>query len=142
MHRLRRSLDEALAIGQALGALGLVVHVVQEHPFLDRDLYYRLAWSDALDRIDAADLWHTAEQDLPAITATRSYRGKDYTDCFVGEEAVTLMADRHTLHPVDAWLALHRFARWGWIEHVTRARPFIDGYFSYRWKGTSDRVGA
>lgn len=75
MHRLRRSREEALATGQALGALGLVVHVVQEHPFLDRDLCYRLAWSDPLDRIDVADLWHTAEQDLPAITATRSYRG-------------------------------------------------------------------
>jgi hypothetical protein len=36
---------------------------------------------------------------------------------------------------VDAWLALHRIAQWGWIEHVTRSRPFIDGHFFYRWRG-------
>jgi len=43
---------------------------------------------------------------------------------------------------VDAWLALHRMARWGWIEHVTQARPFIDGHFFYRWRATAGRAGA
>jgi hypothetical protein len=142
MHSLRRPRQEALALGQALGTLGLLVHVVQEHPFLDQDLYYRLAWSDALDGIAADALWRSAEQVLPAITSTRSYRGKDYAHCFVGDEAVTLIAERHALHRVDAWLALHRIAQWEWIEHVTGARPFIDGHFFYRWKGASGRAGA
>jgi Domain found in Dishevelled, Egl-10, and Pleckstrin (DEP) len=142
MHSLRRPREEVLALGQALGDLGLLVHVMQEHPFLDQDLFYRLAWSDALDRVDAGDLWQTAEEGLPRLTNTRSHHGREYADCFVGEEAVALVADRHGLHRVDAWLALHRITQWGWIEHVTRARPFIDGHFFYRWRRTRDRAGA
>lgn len=142
MHRLRRPRAEALALGQALGELGLLVHVMHEHPFLDQDLYYRLAWSDALDRVDAAALWLSAEQGLPGMSATRSHHGRDYADCFVGEEAVAWLAARHDLHRVDAWLALHRMAQWGWIEHVTRARPFIDGHFFYRWRGDAERAAA
>lgn len=148
MHSLRRPREEVLALGQALGELGLLVHVMQEHPFLDQDLFYRLAWSDALDRVDAADLWQTAGEELPRLTDTRSHHGREYGDCFVGEEAVGLVAARHGLHRVDAWLALHRIAQWGWIEHVTRARPFIDGHFFYRWRGghgtggTGDRAAS
>lgn len=142
MRSLRRPREEALALGQALGELGLLVHVMHEHPFLDQDLYYRIAWSDVLDREDAAALWHTAEQGLPALTSTRRYHGRDYADCFVGEEAVTMLASCHGLHRVDAWLALHRMAQWGWIRHVTRARPFIDGHFFYRWRRVADRAAA
>ena len=142
MHSLRRPREEVLALGQALGELGLLVHVMQEHPFLDQDLFYRLAWSDTLDRVPAADLWQTAEEGLPRLSGTRSHHGRTYADCFVGDEAVSLVADRHGLDRVDAWLALHRIAQWGWIEHVAGARPFIDGHFFYRWRGAGGRAGA
>ena len=142
MRSLRRPREDVLALGQALGELGLLVHVMQEHPFLGQDLYYRLAWSDTLDRVDAADLWQTVEEGLPLLTAARSHHGREYVDCFVGEEAVTLVADRHGMHRVDAWLALYRIAQWGWIEHVTCVRPFIDGHFFYRFRGARDRGGA
>jgi len=66
MHSLKRPRQEVLALGQALGELGLLTHVMHEHGFLDQDLYYRLAWSDALDRVAAADLWQTVEEALPA----------------------------------------------------------------------------
>jgi hypothetical protein len=137
MHALQRPRHEMLALGQALGDLGLLVHVMQEHAFADEALFYRLAWSDALDRVDAGDLWQTVESLLPACTATRSHLGKAYADCFVGEDVVGLVAERHALHRVDAWLALLRMAQWGWIEHVTGARPFIDGHFFYRWRGSA-----
>lgn len=134
MHLLRRSREDVLALGQALGDLSLLVHVMQEHPFLDQNLFYRLAWSDALDHVDAGALWQTVETGLPGLTATRSHHGRKYPDCFVGEDAVSLLVDRHGLHRVDAWLALQRMAQWGWIDHVTRERPFIDGHFFYRWR--------
>lgn len=140
MHGLKRPREEVLALGQAMGELGLLVHVMQEHPFLDQNLYYRLAWSDTLDRVDAAGLWQTVEAMLPPLNATRSYLGRAYADCFVGEEAVAALAGRLGLHRVDAWLALYRMARWGWIEHVTQARPFIDGRFFYRWRGAREGV--
>lgn len=137
MHTLQRPREEVLALGQALGELGLLAHVVHEHPFLDEELFYRMAWSDVLDQVDAAALWQTVEDEMPARTATRSHLGRSYADCFVGSEMVTFVAERYALHRADAWLALYRMARWGWIEHVTRARPFIDGAFFYRWKGGS-----
>jgi hypothetical protein len=137
MSALRLPRGDVLALGQALGELGLLCHVVQEHPFLDQDLFYRLAWSAALDRVDATELWRSVEGGLPALTATRSYLGTSYAACFLGAELVTLLAQRHALHRVDAWLAVHRMAQWGWVEHVTRARPFIDGPFFYRWKDAS-----
>lgn len=133
--RLKRPPREIVALGQALGELGLLAHVVQEHPFLDQDLFYRLAWSPALDAVDLARLWQTVQEGLPGLTATRTHQGRSYPDCFVGGELVAWVAERLGLHRVDAWLALYRMARWGALEHVTHARPFVDGAFFYRWRG-------
>lgn len=135
MHVLHRSRDEVVALGQALGDLGLLVHVVQEHPFLDQNLYYRLAWSATADAIDAAEVWRTLERELPVLTDTHHYLGTAYPSCFVGKEVVTTLAHRFGIERVDAWLLMHRMAQWGFVEHVTRARPFIDGHFFYRWTG-------
>lgn len=139
MAALRHSRPEAVALGQALGKLGLLTHVVQEHPFLDQHLFYRLAWSSTLDRVDADALWGSLESALPSLTASRTYHGRSYSACFVGEDAVTCLAQQHGLDRLDAWLALHRIAQWGFIEHVTQSRPIIDGHFFYRWTGA--RVG-
>lgn len=41
IHSLQRPREDALALGQALGELGLLVQVMQKHPFLDQALYYQ-----------------------------------------------------------------------------------------------------
>ena len=138
MPLLRRPREEVVALGQALAELGLLTHVTQEHPFLDRHLYYRLAWSATVDAIDAAAVWRVLELELPTLTDTRHYLGKAYASCLVGEEAVTLLAGHFGIDRVDAWLLMHRMAQWGFIEHVTHARPFIDGPFFYRWTVADD----
>lgn len=140
MHLLQRSRAEAVALGQALAELGLLVHVAHDHPFLDRHLYYRLAWSATADAVDAAEVWRTLERELPGLTDTRHYMGTAYPACFVGDEVVTLLARRFGIDRVDAWLLMHRMAQWGFVEHVVRARPFIDGHFFYRWTGADDRA--
>lgn len=142
MNSLHRSREEAVALGQALGELGLLVHVVQDHPFLDQNLYYRLAWSATVDAIDAGQVRSTLERELPGLTDTRHYLGTPYPACFVGAEVVTLLARHFTIDRVDAWLLMHRMAQWGFVEHVTRARPFIDGHFFYRWTGADDGATA
>ncbi len=131
----KRSAAEALALGQALMALGLLAHVAHEHPFLDDTLYYRLAVSAAADALDLGDVLTalTGRDGVPV--ADRSHLGKLYPRCWVGSEAVDHLVTRHGLQRHDAWLLLHRLMQFGLIEHVTHARPLIDGNFYYRCTG-------
>ena len=124
----------AVALGQAMQALGLVTHVMADHPFQDAELFYRLAWSANADAVPLdqalADL---ADPGVLPVRA-RPYRGRTYAQCWVGQEAVDRVTKRWSVDRVDAWIVLHRLSAWGCFEHVLRARPFIDGEFFYRWR--------
>lgn len=138
---IKRSTSEALALGQALMSLGLLVHVAHEHPFLDDRLYYRLALSPATDVLDLGGVLTALAAREGVPVADRSHLGKPYPRCWVGSEAVDLLASRHGLPRHDAWLLLHRLMQFGLIEHVTRSRPVIDGNFYYRFTGlTADGI--
>ncbi|MBL8326757.1 MAG: hypothetical protein JNJ89_17530 [Rubrivivax sp.] len=129
---------DAVTLGQALARLGLLVHVAHEHPFLDDHLFYRLAWSggEAGERNELGALWNTLSLPGGLEAKTRHYLGKAYADCWVGRQAVDLLCDKHGLDRLAAWLAMHRLMQFGLFEHVTRARPFIDGDFFYRFAAT------
>lgn len=131
----KRSTPEALALGQALMSLGLLVHVAHEHPFLDDTLYYRLAVSSAADALDLGDVLSAlvASDGVPA--ADRSHLGKLYPNCWIGSEAIDQLVARRRMQRHDAWLLLHRLMQCGLIEHVTNSRPVIDGNFFYRFTG-------
>ena len=130
------SAAEAVELGQALGRLGLLVHVVHEHAFLDQPLFYRLAWTDGLPAPTLGTLWQSLSLPGGVEAITRRYLGKAYPDCWVGRHAVDHLSAQHGLDRLDAWLALHRMMQFGLFEHVTRARPFIDGDFFYRFAPT------
>lgn len=133
--RWHRSAAEAVAIGQALGSLGLLVHVTHDHPFLDDHLFYRLAVSQREEALDL-DAVFTAMQGRDGVAiADRSYLAKTYEACWVGSEAVDFLCARFQSSRHEAWLALHRLMQFGLIEHVVQARPFIDGTFFYRFAG-------
>lgn len=132
---VRRSAPEALAMGQALMSLGLLVHVAHEHPFLDDRLYYRLAVSTAADALDPGEALTDLMGAEGVPIADRNYLGKLYPRCWIGSEAVDRLVARHGLQRPDAWVLLHRLMQFGLIEHVTHARPFIDGTFYYRFAG-------
>ncbi|OGB00511.1 MAG: hypothetical protein A3E25_08150 [Burkholderiales bacterium RIFCSPHIGHO2_12_FULL_69_20] len=136
-HHFKRSTSEALALGQALASLGLLVHVAHEHPFLDDTLYYRLAISPAADALDLGDVQTALVASDGVPIADRSHLGKLYPHCWVGSEAIDLLVSRHRLQRHDAWLLLHRLMQFGLIEHVTHSRPVIDGNFYYRFTGQS-----
>ena len=134
-HHFKRPRPEALALGQALNSLGLLVHVAHEHPFLDDTLYYRLAVSPAADALDLGDVLAELVTRDGVPIADRSHLGKPYPQCWVGSEAVDFVVSRHGLQRHDAWLMPHRLMQFGLIEHVTQSRPFIDGNFYYRFTG-------
>jgi hypothetical protein len=132
---LRCSPQHAVAVGQALGELGLLSHVVQEHPFLDEHLFYRLTLSDAADRLELDEASATLRGKGGLAIADRVYLGKTYRRCWVGSQAVDKLCSRFGLARHDAWVIMHRLMQFGLFEHVTHARPFIDGPFFYRFGG-------
>lgn len=134
-HHFKRSAPEALALGQALASLGLLVHVAHEHPFLDDTLFYRLAASPAADALDLGDVLTALVASAGVPIADRSHLGKLYPHCWIGSEAIDRLVARHPLQRHDAWLLLHRLMQFGLIEHVTNSRPVIDGNFFYRFTG-------
>ena len=134
-HHFKRSAPEALALGQALASLGLLVHVAHEHPFLDDALYYRLAASPVADAIDLGDVLSELAAPDGVTISDRSHLGKLYPRCWVGSQAVDELVSRHALQRHEAWLLLHRLMQFGLIEHVTSSRPVIDGHFFYRFTG-------
>jgi hypothetical protein len=131
----KRSTSEALALGQALASLGLLVHVAHEHPFLDDKLYYRFAVSPAAEAVDLGDLLAALRAPQGVPVADRSHLGKVCALCRVGSDAVELLVSRHGLPRHGAWLPLHRLMQFGLIEHVTHSRPFIDGHCYDRFAG-------
>ena len=133
--RFHRSAAEAVALGQALGSLGLLVHVSHEHPFLDDRLFYRLAVSEAADRLDLGTAFGALRGPNGVPIDDRSHLGKTYTNCWIGSEAVDHLYTKYGLARQDAWLVLHRLMQFGLIEHVAHARPFVDGKFFYRFAG-------
>lgn len=133
--RYHRSIPEAVEVGQALGKLGLLVHVAQEHPLLDDHLFYRIAVSPAVDSLDLGAVWRALLDKDGVPVADRSYLGTTYPKCWVGSEAVARLCALHALARHEAWIVLHRLMQFGLFEHVTQARPFIDGAFFYRFTG-------
>lgn len=129
------SREEAVAVGQALRQLGLLVHVAHEHPFLDDHFFYRLAWSARVDELPLGTLLAQMQAPDGLALADRSDLARVYPACWVGHEAVDWLVARHRLDRVDAWLVLHRLMQFGLVEHVVHARPFIDGPFFYRFTG-------
>lgn len=134
---LKRSNADAVALGQALAALGLLVHVVQEQPFQDGNFYYRLAWSPAVDEVDLGTVLAALHGRDGVDIGDRLYLGKTYRACWVGSDAVDWLVKRHSMTRTDAWLVLHRLMQFGVFEHVTNERPMIDGAFFYRFSGVA-----
>lgn len=134
---LKRTNADAVALGQALAALGLLVHVLQEQPFQDGNFFYRLAWSPAVDELDLGALLGGLRGRDGVTIDDRLYLGKTYPRCWVGSEGVSWLVERQALTRTDAWLVLHRLMQFGLIEHVTNERPMIDGNFYYRFTDTA-----
>lgn len=130
--------DAAVAVGQALGRLGLLVHVTHDHPFLDADLFYRLVFTTHADSIDLGAAHGALTQPPGVEVADRDYLGRVYPQCWVGSDAVDLLAEKFETSRHEACVALHRLAQFGLLEHVAKARPFTDGNYFYRFVGSAE----
>ncbi len=120
---------QALAVGNALQALGLIYHVAHEQNFANQGLFFRFASSSAADQLPALDVWHSFTTQIEI--KDRTYLAKEYPKSMIGSEAVSQIAKQWSVHRLDAWIMLHRFEQLGLLEHVTRDHGMIDGNFYY-----------
>lgn len=131
--RFGRSRSQAVALGQALGALGLLEHVAQEHGFLDQLLYYRLAVSQGVDGLDLGEVISRLRGDDELPRPDLTYLGAGYAGCWVGSQAVDVLCSRYGIARHEAAIALQRLMRFGLIEHVKHTRTFADATDYYRF---------
>jgi hypothetical protein len=135
------SSEQAVAIGQSLGALGLLAHVAHEHDFSNSKLFFRLAISDAADRLHLGKVYAEITTSKSFAVADRTYLGKVYPECWVGSEAVDWLVRRCKLARQDAWIVLQRLEQFGLLAHVTQDHGIKDSTYFYRFmKQTEQRV--
>ena len=127
----------AVAVGQALGELGLLFHVEQKHSFANEPWFFRLAVSPSAGQTPNTLAIDTAIQVLREKTqvADRTYLGTAYPKCWVGSQAVDALCNHQTMPRHQAHLILHRLMMSGLFRHVVNEQPFVDGNFYYRFNG-------
>ena len=127
------SVQEAVSIGQDLGTLGLLVHVTRDHDFQNENLYFRLAVSEAADRLDLGKVYAELNAKPGIPVADRSHLGKIYPRCWIGSEGVDWLCVRYKLSRHEAWIVLQRLAQFGLLEHVLQEHDIKDGEYFYRF---------
>lgn len=128
---LKLTTQSALAVGQALGALGLLHHVEHKHEFSDERLFFRLALSRQADAIDLGHALMLVRETISV--ADRTYLGTVYAHCWVGSDAVNVICQKYALSRHASHLVLHRLSQFGLLVHVVNGQPFIDGNYYYRF---------
>lgn len=130
-YKLERA--QAVALGAALQALGLLHHVQHAKAFADRELFFRMNCTTHSIEPPPSQWLHRLQRGAAELVSNRRYRGTTYPQCFVGEQAVDWLTEHHQVNRPDAENALNRLHQYRLIEHVTGDHPARDGYFFYRF---------
>jgi Domain found in Dishevelled, Egl-10, and Pleckstrin (DEP) len=131
--RLGIARGEAIVLGQAAVALQLMRHVAGEHNFEDEELFYELLDPAAGIEPPLQAVWARLTGPKGVPVADRSHRGRGYPACWIGSEAIDLIAAAFDGRRAAARLALQRLMQLGFIEHVVHEQPLLDGHFFYRF---------
>ena len=129
--KLRLAPTDAIAVGQALGALGLLYHVEQKHLFDNQPWFFRLAVSRSANILGYDETVKVLRAKL--AIADRTYLGAAYPNCWVGAQAVDVLVAHRPMPRYQAHRILHRLMSLGLFRHVVDAQPFVDGNFFYRF---------
>ncbi len=134
-HGLARG--EAVVLGRAAVALGLMRHVAGEHDFEDDELFYELLDPAAGTAPPLAQVLAHLRGPGGVTVADRSWHGRPYPACWIGSEAVDALVAAFGGPRAAARLALQRLMQLGFLEHVVREQPLHDGHFFYRFTNPS-----
>jgi hypothetical protein len=117
------SRGNAIALGQALHAMGLLTHVVHEHDFADGDFFYRLSISLRADTVNLSAALSVLHEALPGE--------RDGT--WEGTAIVDVLSARFELARHEAWIVGQRLAQFRLIEHVLGEHGFRDDHRRFRF---------
>lgn len=129
--KMKLTPTHAVAVGQALGALGLLYHVEQKHLFEDQPWFFRLAVSRSADPMGYTETVNLLSERL--LVADRTYLGTAYPKCWIGAQAVDVIVAHRPMPRYQAHRILHRLMALGLFRHVVDEQPFVDGNFFYRF---------
>lgn len=132
-NRFELAPSNAVAVGQALEALGLLYHVEQKHVFDNELWFFRLALSRAPSALGYAQAAKVLRERV--VVANRTYLGSEYPQCWVGAQAVDVLVAHRPMPRYQAHRILHRLMSFGLFRHVVDEKPFVDGNFFYRFNG-------
>jgi hypothetical protein len=127
------SKNKAIKLGAALQTLGMLHHVVHEKAFADEAFFYRTDVSSAVERLNTGMVLRLLSSKSGVEVCDRTYRGKNYPQCFTGSEAVDWLKAKQKISRHDAEIMLNRLYAFDLIEHVTQDHPVRDGLFFYRF---------
>ncbi len=129
--KLRLESAQAMAVGQALGALGLLYHVEQKHVFADEQWFFRLSVARSANKMGFTEVVKVLRERLNV--ADRTYLAATYPNCWVGSQAVDAIITHQPMQRHEAHRILHRLMSFGLFRHVLDEQPFVDGNFFYRF---------
>ena len=122
--------ENAVAIGQALQAAGLIYHVAREQPFSDEENFFRVAQIPARWNVESFYALCRSESGFSVLD--RSYRGAKYQRCFIGSEAVEWMQSQG--RTVNEALSMgQQLVDLSLIHHVLDEHPFKNEKLFYRF---------
>lgn len=122
---------EVVEIGQALQTLGLLYHVAHEQVFSDEVLFFRLRAPGQLPQVDVGLALQTLRDRL--VVVGRSYLGKDYPSCWIGQDAVDVLCAAHAITRYESQLIMHRLMQFGYFEHIVGRHGFNDANHFYQF---------
>ena len=125
--------NQAVQLGWALQALGMLHHVAHEQPFDNTANFFRTNLSTAAERQPLGKLLRLVSSKAGFKVKDRSYRGTSYPACFIGSEAVDFLKDKFNINRHDSEIILNRLYSFNMIEHVTQDHNVRDGLFFYRF---------
>jgi Domain found in Dishevelled, Egl-10, and Pleckstrin (DEP) len=124
----------AVHIGQALLSLGLLHHVVHEHGFENAEYFYRLDATANTSQTPLGLLLAQLQSPQGLIVKDRSYLGKLYPACWIGQEAVDWLSIKMRLPRHEAENLLNRLLSYGLVEHVMQAHRVKDANLFFRFR--------
>jgi Domain found in Dishevelled, Egl-10, and Pleckstrin (DEP) len=130
--RLEISRQDAVKTGQVMQRHGLIYHVVYEQNFDNKKLYFRAAhYAQKIDDIFIQVVLQKLLQNKHGLVTDRSYNGKSYQHCFIGQAFTDWLVKQHRFSIENAIDIGRQLFELGAFQHVVNEHPFIDGYYYY-----------
>jgi EAL domain-containing protein (putative c-di-GMP-specific phosphodiesterase class I) len=125
---------EALRLGRRLVALGCLKHVLDEHDFLDGELFYAVTSDTAQDSLQpvAADLRETLHGPHGPAQTDHARGLLLHRRCLRGSELVDWLCKRYEITPDTALQWGAQLMRQGRLRHVFDDRPLSDSRALFR----------